>query len=271
MLERTLYPACPLCNWKIVQGFGTWNCQAHPLWKEPLPPLIIWMSCENCGHIFTDGYFEGEALQVLLSSGQEAQKVHVNENERFIASLLIDKVAAPQESFANPAPSWLDVGFGSGALVMTAQEYGYDAVGLDLRQQNVEALHNLGYTAFQTTIEEYVGRSAGRDKQFDVISILEVLEHMPFPREALDAAHSLLVDDGVLVVSCPNMDTALWRSMDGMHYNPYWLEIEHYHNFTRKTLSQLLDAHGFVPVSYHVSPRYKSCCEIISMKKDRSS
>jgi 2-polyprenyl-3-methyl-5-hydroxy-6-metoxy-1,4-benzoquinol methylase len=227
------------------------------------------MACGGCGHIFTDGFFEGEAATILFSDGQKSQQVQVNEQERWTASMLIDKVAAPQEVFTLPSPSWLDVGFGSGALVMTAHEFGYETVGLDLRMKNVDALMKLGFIAYGMSLEEYVGRGVSNvHGQYNVISMLDVLEHMPFPRTALDAAHSILTDDGVLVISCPNTDTAVWRELNMKNANPYWVEIEHYHNFSRKNLSLLLEAHGFIPVSYHVSPRYRTCMEIICAKGD---
>jgi SAM-dependent methyltransferase len=264
---RTTYAFCPICDSRNFSALTQFDCRRHPLWRPGLPFVINWSKCKDCGHVFTNGYLEGEALDFLLERGQHDQFPRIDENSRLIASLLIDKVAAPHESFSHPASSWLDVGFGSGALVMTAAEYGYTAIGLDLRQQNVDALLKLGYEAFAQTIEEYAGETH-LSEAYNVISMLEVLEHMPFPRTALDAAHKLLRFDGALIVSCPNMDTALWREMDAHNQNPYWMEIEHYHNFTRERLSALLEDHGFSPVSYHVSPRYKSCMEIIAMKKE---
>jgi 2-polyprenyl-3-methyl-5-hydroxy-6-metoxy-1,4-benzoquinol methylase len=239
------------------------------MWRPGLPATINWQTCDKCGHTYTDGYFEGEALDFLLERGQSDQFPRVDENARVIASRLIDNVVAPHEPFDSLSPRWLDVGFGAGALVMTAAEYGYDVMGLDLRQANVDAMHKLGYPAITETIEDHE-ESTGPAETYNVISMMDVLEHMPFPKTALDAAYKLLRFDGALIVSCPNMDTAVWRAMDKANGNPYWSEIEHYHNFTRKSLSALLDAHGFSPVSYHVSQRYISCCEIIAMKKDGS-
>lgn len=231
-----------------------------------------WMGCRKCGHIHTDGFFSGEAADFLFAVGQGMQQVHVSEQERWIASMLIDRVAAPREPFSDPAPTWLDVGFGSGALVMTAEEYGYDTVGLDLRDANVNELIDLGCDARKETIEDFTAfmcpNGAEPARPYNVISMLDSLEHMPFPGAALASAHKLLRFDGALIVSCPNMDTAVWRAMDSANANPYWVEIEHYHNFTRKRLAALLEDHGFSPVSYHVSPRYKSCMEIIAMKKE---
>jgi hypothetical protein len=49
--------------------------------------------------------------------------------------------------------------------------------------------------------------------------------------------------------------------------NPYWGEIEHYHNFSRKRLYALLQNHGFKPADYHISERYRVCMEVIAIKQ----
>jgi hypothetical protein len=46
------------------------------------------------------------------------------------------------------------------------------------------------------------------------------------------------------------------RCMDARGTNPYWGELEHFHNFSRSTLFMLLEASGFHPVHYAVSERY---------------
>ena len=149
---------------------------------------------------------------------------------------------------------------------MTAQEFGYDVMGLDIREDNVKAMQNLGYPTSCIQLEKYTGITPA--ETFNVISLMDVLEHIPFPTVALSAAIRLLKPDGALIVSCPNMDSAIWRALDNTGKNPYWTEIEHYHNFTRESMALLLEAHGLSPISYHVSHRYRACMEIIAMKTD---
>ena len=47
------------------------------------------------------------------------------------------------------------------------------------------------------------------------------------------------------MVSMPNSDTVIWRALDWQDMNPYWFEIEHYHNFNRARLYDLLEEGGF--------------------------
>jgi 2-polyprenyl-3-methyl-5-hydroxy-6-metoxy-1,4-benzoquinol methylase len=101
---------------------------------------------------------------------------------------------------------------------------------------------------------------------YAVISMADVLEHAPYPKQTLRAAHRLLAGGGVLFVSMPNMESMLWKAMDQQRANPYWAEIEHYHNFGRGRLYALLREMGFEPVRYGISERYRACMEVIARK-----
>ena len=59
------------------------------------------------------------------------------EPQRVIFARIVGRMA----QYKAPASSrWLDVGCGNGALVGTADEFGFDAVGLDARPDAVKAL-----------------------------------------------------------------------------------------------------------------------------------
>jgi len=94
----------------------------------------------------------------------------------------------------------------------------------------------------------------------------DVLEHMPFPKPALLHAHKLLQKAGVLFVSMPNLDCMAWKLLDKAKKNPYWGELEHYHNFGRQRLYKLLEETGFRPVNYCISERYRLCMEVTALR-----
>jgi predicted SAM-dependent methyltransferase len=95
----------------------------------------------------------------------------------------------------------------------------------------------------------------------------DVLEHMPYPKDGLRQAYGLLQERGVLFVSMPNSESVLWTAMNQSNANPYWGEIEHYHNFGRTRLYSLLEEAGFEPVRYGISERYRACMEVIARKR----
>ena len=144
---------------------------------------------------------------------------------------------------------------------MTAAEYGFAAIGADARQQAVDRIVEMGYNAVLGDL-----LSLSVSKPVAVLSLADVLEHVPYPRQALQRAHSAIQDDGLLVVSCPNLDCGSWRQSTTKGINPYWGEIEHHHNFSRSSLMRLLAQERFMPLEYSISARYKSCMEVVARR-----
>lgn len=260
--ERIKYEACPLCASSDIRFFANVNCTGNPRWHEPLEPNMIWMTCADCEHVFTEGYFTPEALDVLFANTLEQQLVGLDiERQRYVSAKMVQRVV---EAIGIPDDRlWLDVGFGNGSLLMTAKEFGFQAFGVDLRKKNVEDIQLFGIAAHHGTLG-----SAGREVAFPakptVISMADVVEHEPFPIESLRSARSLIADSGVLLISMPNASAPLWHQWNATNANPYWHEIEHYHNFTRESLYQQLEKAGFRPRHYAISERYRCCMEVLA-------
>lgn len=218
---------------------------------------MVWMRCADCEHVFTDGYFSDEVSAEVFSSANPNQQPGASfEQNRYVSARIVERVAR-----YGADGRWLDVGFGNGSLLFTAEEWGFEPEGLDLRPSTAEGLRRLGIEARcadLTTLD-----APGR---YSVISLADVLEHMPYPGEGLVAAHRLLREDGVIFASMPNYNCAVWRLLDAGDVNPYWGELEHFHNFSRRRLYELLEEHGFEPLHYAVSERYRVCMEVIARR-----
>lgn len=233
------------------------DCSQHPLYKPAIPSRLTWMKCSSCSHVFAEGHFTREALNLIFSDTHEYQKVGFDiENQRFISARMIEKVLPYAHEGA-----WLDIGFGNGSLLFTAAEYGFTPVGVDLRKRNVDVMGNIGIEAYCIDVNELT-----QTDRFNVVSMADVLEHMPFPGASLETVHRLLATDGILLLSMPNLDSVVWDTMNKSHTNPYWGELEHYHNFGRKRLYSLLREKGFDPVRFGISERYRACMEIVARK-----
>jgi SAM-dependent methyltransferase len=255
--ERIAYEACPLCDSADIAFFKKGDCSRHPLYDDRLSPVINWMRCNSCTHVFTDGYFSPQACEILFSKTHDHQKVGAQiERNRAVAARMIDKVLPFVEDGV-----WLDIGVGNGALLFTAQEYGFRPVGTDLRSENVSLLKSLMIEAHQCDILDLQ-----LAEPCSVVSMADVLEHMPYPKLALEVANRLTRDGGVVLVSMPNSESMLWKALSGNNANPYWGEIEHYHNFGRARLYALLEQFGFVPRRYGISERYRVCMEVVAQK-----
>lgn len=144
---------------------------------------------------------------------------------------------------------------------MTAADFGFSAIGLDARAETVARIQQLGFNAQQADFMK-----VAFDGRPDVLSMMDVLEHMPYPREALLKAASVLRPGGVIVISLPDLTCSSWRIMDAIKANPYWMEIEHHHNFSRQRLTSLLQDCGFELASVAIPNRYKAQMEIYATR-----
>lgn len=259
-LDRIAYDACPLCNGTRIPVLREASCARHPLYQSGLSPTMVWLRCDDCKHVFTNGYFSSEAAEKVFSKTNEGQRLgHDLERQRSISSRMVSRV----ELYGCPDGQWLDVGFGNGSLLFTAAEFGFDVVGTDLRRENVELLRQVGYEGYAVDIPEL---AQSHHDCFGVVSMADVLEHMVSPVLGVESAAMLLRHGGVLLVSLPAFDSPVWQFLDGADKNPYWGEIEHYHNFSRERLYKLLSDHGFGDFSYGISDRYRACMEIVARK-----
>ncbi|MBF9060894.1 methyltransferase domain-containing protein [Rhodobacterales bacterium HKCCSP123] len=217
-----------------------------------------WMDCRQCQHQFTDGYFTDDMLSIVFRSVNENQKVGYNiERQRHVSSRMIEKIIPFKSSGV-----WLDIGFGNGSLLFTAEEYGFEGIGIDLRPENVEAMKRLGLQAHCDLVQNISFK-----KKISVVSMMDVLEHMPYPKEVLEFLHPAMEEDAYLLLSMPNSENILWRLMTHQNKNPYYGELEHYHNFGRSRLYSLLGECGYEAVRYGVSERYRVCMEVVAKKR----
>jgi 2-polyprenyl-3-methyl-5-hydroxy-6-metoxy-1,4-benzoquinol methylase len=69
-------------------------------------------------------------------------------------------------------------------------------------------------------------------KKYGCILMLDSLEHMPNPEQALDHAGELLADKGYLIITVPALMN-LWTSHDDINH--------HFIRYSKKTLKPILN------------------------------
>lgn len=96
---------------------------------------------------------------------------------------------------------FLDIGCGPGRLLKAAKDHGWKAVGLEISRWSVEIGRRVGLEIVEGVIQD----AAFPDKSFDIISMFDVLEHLPFPREYVLEVYRILKPQGIVVVETPNI------------------------------------------------------------------
>jgi SAM-dependent methyltransferase len=78
---------------------------------------------------------------------------------------------------------------------------------------------------------------------YDVITLWHVLEHVHSLHDYLRQFHTLLKENGCLLIAVPN-----YRSGDAAHYDQYWAAYDvprHLYHFSPKSMRTLVEKHGF--------------------------
>jgi len=107
----------------------------------------------------------------------------------------------------------LDVGCGGGLLSEAMARRGANVTGIDLGAATVEVaeLHalesGLSIRYLRESAEQHALHSPGT---YDVVTCLEMLEHVPDPGAVLRAAHDLVKPGGCVVVSTLNRNLKSW-------------------------------------------------------------
>ncbi|HEX4737616.1 MAG TPA: bifunctional 2-polyprenyl-6-hydroxyphenol methylase/3-demethylubiquinol 3-O-methyltransferase UbiG [Allosphingosinicella sp.] len=96
-----------------------------------------------------------------------------------------------------------DVGCGAGLLAEPLARFGADVTGIDAAPENIAAAreHALGQGL---AIDYRVGSVEALDGRYDLVTSLEVVEHVAAPRDFLHGLAGALKDDGLLILSTPN-------------------------------------------------------------------
>ncbi len=125
----------------------------------------------------------------------------------------------------------LDVGCGTGAILVEASRY-FDAYGTDASPRAIEFCRKRGLShLFTGSLDALPGTD-----RFDVITLLDVIEHMDDDRGALRQAAGRLNKGGAILVTVPAYPW-LWSSHDEVN--------QHRRRYTRTTLASAVRAAGF--------------------------
>ena len=102
----------------------------------------------------------------------------------------------------------LDVGCGGGILAEALNKLGAQVTGIDASEQTIGVAQNHSNAVgsdvsyYQTTIEEFIANKP--EEKFDVVTCLEMLEHVPSPGEIIKTCSTILKDDGDIFFSTIN-------------------------------------------------------------------
>lgn len=132
----------------------------------------------------------------------------------------------------------LDVGCGNGQLLQRFGRYGFHCEGYDVDENALRAAQSIGVTTYSGAFSELT-----LDQKYGVVILNQVLEHLHDPLITLLRVKELLLENGTLIISVPNV-----RCVDFRMLRDSWTAFQaptHLFHHNIDSLTFLLEKAGF--------------------------
>ena len=199
---------------------------------DPVPSL------EEVERFYQEEFYTGKRFN---DSSLEVQR----EDKDFYDSRWESIYKKCREFFGDKKFSLFDIGYGYAQALLYFKHKGVSVSGLDPAPQGLEYAKSLGLDVYQTGIEDF---SCVGDRRFDVVMLLNVLEHLRNPPEILlNIQEKLLNPDGLLVIEVPNeFNDFQTAAVKEFGLNEWWVcPPAHLNYFSNTSLQSLLDKCGY--------------------------
>lgn len=201
--------------------------------------LSLWR-CVSCGYIFasetnlTDFYCELEDEEYYATW----------DSRRLQMEKLLKKIKQWQ-----PKGKLLDIGAGCGIMLDVAQSAGYESVGIEPSSWLVSKARERGLTVFEGVLPH--PKLPMHD--FDVVCLIDIIEHVNKPVDLLREVWGRLTPDGIGILVTPNVSSLASRIMGRRWWH---FRIAHVGYFNRDNLKLALEEAGLEIITVMSSPWY---------------
>ena len=237
-----IYPvqACPACGGRALEAFdlGAGNL----LQRCTECATVSAREYADPDDIYVDGYLFGQV-------GNFGVDVRDPGFQRYLMRVAHRRMEIIELAGRRSTGSLLDVGCGSGEVLLAARERGWQIQGVEPERTGAEMAQGRGLDVRIAALED----SGLPERSYDVVSAFHVLEHIPDGRPFLELLMRWARPGGHIVIEVPN-----WRSVQRRRLREHWSglrPLEHIVHHTPQTLERLMRSVGLVPVLVR-SPSY---------------
>ena len=243
-----------------VEHVSCFRCgtAGQPLYDRP--PFGV-VKCPDCCQVFVSPRLTDEARHELYDDPRYFEgKVYTDVDARFDLATklqgiwsegrldLIEKAAGGARG-----KRLLEVGCAYGLFLTRADLRGFDVVGFEYSVTAAKRVREaLGYEVHDGELET----SALDGESFDVVCFWDVIEHVPDPREYLQAVVRVAKPGAVVALSCPYVSSLPARALRARWWTlKPW---EHVWHFTPETLTRLFDDVGLRTLAVVKDPTHRA-------------
>jgi 2-polyprenyl-3-methyl-5-hydroxy-6-metoxy-1,4-benzoquinol methylase len=166
------------------------------------------------------------------------------------------KHSLQKQASAKKTLRFLDVGCGNGRYLQQLHRMGFakhQLFGVEMDEGAIARLNQAGFQGYYGRIEAVASELP--ENSFDLIVMLQVIEHVAQPAQIVQILTKLLRPGGRLILETPNLegwDARLFQSgfWGGYHFPRHW------HFFDRTTLQRLLCDNGLESLQFRALPSH---------------
>ncbi|PKP14120.1 MAG: methyltransferase [Bacteroidetes bacterium HGW-Bacteroidetes-3] len=178
------------------------------------------------------GYYESDDY----ISHTDSKETVVDKLYQIVKKLALANKLKLINSFKTADKNLLDVGCGTGDFLLVCKNNGWKVTGVEPNAKAKISAENKLKGAFVSEIYSEIIQ-LNNEKQFDVITLWHVLEHVPNLDEYISTLKKLLKPNGILIVAVPN-----FKSFDANYYKQFWAAFDvprHLWHFSKKSIQLL--------------------------------
>lgn len=134
--------------------------------------------------------------------------------------------------------SLFDLGAGWGHFMLTGQQLGYDVYGIEISEQPYLYSKN----DLKLPVDHIDFFDMKEDKKFDIVTMWDVLEHIDKADDVIEKCARITSKNGIIVIQVPQIDSYFAKK-----HRDNWkmMSLDHVNYFGKKTITQLLETHGY--------------------------
>lgn len=185
-------------------------------------------------------------------SGYRWESASLTPSHDYLLPALMDELERLRSPVAGKTRLF-ELGCGNGSVANVIAQQGWNVTGVDPSTEGI-AQANAQYPLLNLHAGSAYEDLVGRYGQFPIVTSLEVVEHVYFPRQYAATLFSLVESGGVAIVSTPyhgywkNLALSLTGKMDA-HFTALW-DHGHIKFWSMNTLGVLLREAGFVDIRF---------------------